>query len=301
MAEYLSRHPSTATAESNTVTNPRPSLYNALHQTYILAITSCAPSHPNLVMTSAVDGHVRVTNMSSPIADHAFCGRTRIGSNCLSWSDTFQSALSAEENNSIRGMALRRFHASVTVARQNANIVCLALSPLHTTALAGAADGSVDLFNPMRKVINPKLPNKQLTWFMHEWSRLRRRRHHRPPKATNTTNSGGNVGGGGGGDSGGPAEGDGYGNGAGHYGRHTEEEVEEDEGMARITEGFKVESPSLFRNVAGVEAADGAVPWTVYEAKSAVTHLAWNANAPCGGWAAAAMGTGLVRVEDLAV
>lgn len=40
---------------------------------------------------------------------------------------------------------------------------------------------------------------------------------------------------------------------------------------------------------------------TVHEEESAVTQACWNQNLSCGGWAAVGMGSGLVRVEDLAI
>ena len=72
-------------------------------------------------------------------------------------------------------------------------------------------------------------------------------------------------------------------------------------GISRISEGFKVDSPVLFKNSTALKLADGVYTATVFEGKSAITHLAWNPNVLCGGWAAAGMGSGLVRVEDLAI
>lgn len=70
-----------------------------------------------------------------------------------------------------------------------------------------------------------------------------------------------------------------------------------DGGVTRFTEGFKPTrdpNPRVFR--------EGLLTTlTVYEAKSAITHLVWNPNVLCGSWAVAAMADGIVRVEDLAV
>lgn len=46
---------------------------------------------------------------------------------------------------------------------------------------------------------------------------------------------------------------------------------------------------------------DGVVFSTIYEEQTAITAVAWNPNLPCGGWAAAGMGSGLVRVKGLAL
>ena len=75
-------------------------------------------------------------------------------------------------------------------------------------------------------------------------------------------------------------------------------------GISRITEGFALEKTSLSYTKAGREVwmvEDGAVLATIFEERSAVTQVCWNPNVLFGGVAAAAMGSGLVRVEDLAI
>ena len=69
-------------------------------------------------------------------------------------------------------------------------------------------------------------------------------------------------------------------------------------GTSRITEGYKVETTNLSKTVQ--KATEGTFV-TVYERESAVTQACWNPNLPCGGWVAVGMGSGLVRVQDLAV
>ncbi len=73
-------------------------------------------------------------------------------------------------------------------------------------------------------------------------------------------------------------------------------------GRVRFLDGFKVRSMKLLRSLTGdPRALGGVVVATIYEKETGVTALAWNPNLACGGWAAAGMGTGLVRVEDLAL
>ena len=74
------------------------------------------------------------------------------------------------------------------------------------------------------------------------------------------------------------------------------------EGMSRITEGYKLETANLMRMLKGdKKIKDGVVYSTIHEAETGVTQVAWNSNLRCGGWAAAGMGSGLLRVEDLAL
>ncbi|KAI9786617.1 MAG: hypothetical protein M1839_006168 [Geoglossum umbratile] len=75
-------------------------------------------------------------------------------------------------------------------------------------------------------------------------------------------------------------------------------------GISRITEGYAPEKTSLSYTQSGRDVwmvEDGAVLVTIFEERSAVTQVCWNPNISFGGVAAAAMGSGLVRVEDLAI
>lgn len=69
-------------------------------------------------------------------------------------------------------------------------------------------------------------------------------------------------------------------------------------GLSRITEGYKVETTNV--TIATKMRSDGMFV-TVHEEESAVTQACWNPNLGCGGWVAVGMGSGLVRVEDLAI
>lgn len=74
------------------------------------------------------------------------------------------------------------------------------------------------------------------------------------------------------------------------------------DGMSRILDGFKVETVSMARTLVGdKKIKDGSVYATIYEEETAVTQVVWNPNLHCGGWVAAGMGSGLLRVEDLAL
>ena len=78
-----------------------------------------------------------------------------------------------------------------------------------------------------------------------------------------------------------------------------EQDLEIREGVSRITESYKLESEQLAKSDKGGE--KGIVYSTIFEDEAAVTCVVWNPNLRCGGWAAAGMGSGLVRVEDLAI
>ena len=162
----------------------------------------------------------------------------------------------------------------LTFAKAEGQVVSIAAGKVHASVLVGSADGSVMVTNPMRKVLNTKEAQFQQTWFKHEWV-------HRP-----SGQDGGEIGSG--------AEGkDGDSSHGGNLPR---------EGISRITEGYKVESLQVLKSEKGKLKLKDASPYsTIHEEESGVTQVAWNPNLHCGGWAAAGMGCGLVRVENLAI
>ncbi|KAI9830389.1 MAG: hypothetical protein M1826_004812 [Phylliscum demangeonii] len=265
-ADFLSgtAFPASSSTSSCPATNARPIFVHALHSTYILTLTCCYPSHPTLLLTTAMDGNVRMTDMRAPTTETVFSMRSRSANTTLAWCDTMQSALAADETNIIRLIPARRFYSSISVGRAVASAAVIATSPIHTTVLVGAADGTAIAVNPWRRYVNARRSTPQINWFAHEWRR----------------------------DGGGGADG----------------------GVARLTEGFRVEAHHIktaLPDAAGAGAESEAqtaassreaqIAAYTHEPNSAVSHLVWNPNVLCGGWAVAALATGLIRVEDLAV
>ncbi|KAL4820842.1 hypothetical protein BDW67DRAFT_172384 [Aspergillus spinulosporus] len=73
-------------------------------------------------------------------------------------------------------------------------------------------------------------------------------------------------------------------------------------GISRFYDGFRAESISLLRNMTGDrKMVNGTMVVTIYEEETHVTALSWNPNQSCAGWAAAGLGCGLLRIEDLAM
>ncbi|EFE40706.1 transcription factor TFIIIC complex subunit Tfc6, putative [Trichophyton verrucosum HKI 0517] len=71
--------------------------------------------------------------------------------------------------------------------------------------------------------------------------------------------------------------------------------------VVKFYDGFKAETASLAKGSSAQDKEIGQVGMmTVYEEQTAITAIAWNPNASCSGWACAGMGSGLLRVEDLA-
>ncbi|KAI9044421.1 transcription factor TFIIIC subunit TFC6 [Aspergillus affinis] len=73
-------------------------------------------------------------------------------------------------------------------------------------------------------------------------------------------------------------------------------------GTSRFFDGFLAESASLLRNMSGDrKMMDGTMIITLYDEETHVTSISWNPNQACAGWATAAVGCGLIRIEDLAM
>lgn len=73
------------------------------------------------------------------------------------------------------------------------------------------------------------------------------------------------------------------------------------QGMSRITEGYKGEKVNLGMKDGG-KLKDSVSESTIYEEETAVAALSWNPNdSGCGGWLAVGWGSGLVRIQDMAI
>ena len=258
----------------STSPKPRTFIYSSISTTYILSLTPCAPSHPHFLLTLPATGHTLLTDLSRPaqiLGSTVSSSRVRIAQRGLAWHPFLQLAVHLEDN-FVKGSPLRRMFASTTLARARGSVTALAVSGCHPCVLVGSAGGEVVAVNPVEKVLEMKGRSWVLRWFGHEWRR----------------GSGGDGGGSGGMevDSGG--------------GGHDPVSVGGD-GVSRITEGFKIEHNYLSKEDRRKRKQRDTVPvMTVHEGKSAVSALAWNTNVEVGGWAAAGMGDGLLRIEDIA-
>jgi len=255
---------------------PQPHFYHSLHQSYILSLSSTFPNSPHFLASTSIDGYLRLTDIRAPTTDYVLSSRTRNMPPAMGYHPHIQCFLSSEENDFLKALPLRRLFSVITFARAEGHVLDIGVGQVHASVLVGGADGSAMVTNPMRKVINSKASQWQLAWFKHEWVPK--------PKPTTTPNDAAD-------------------------GPHEREDRDEGDtwqlprpGISRITEGYKIDSLSLLRNGRGLgKLPDGPPFSTIYEEESGITQVCWNSNLHCGGWAAAGMGSGLVRVEDLAI
>ncbi|MCJ1402553.1 hypothetical protein MMC11_005773 [Xylographa trunciseda] len=251
----------------------RPWFYHSLHHSYILSLVSTYPSQSHFLVSASMDGYLRLTDIRNPIADFVLSPRSRMLNSAIDYHPYIQSFMHSEDNDYFRALPLRRFFSVIMFGKSEGPVLSTAVGKVHPCVLFGSADGTVLATNPMRKVLSFKQMQYQQIWFRHEWV----------PKAQPPRNEGNE------GTQGVPS--------AAAEDRHVTRE-----GMSRITEGYKVETVDYLKSSkVKLKGRDGTVLATVYEEESGVTQVAWNPNLHCGGWAAAGMGSGLVRIEDLAI
>ena len=243
---------------------PRPWFFKLISETYILNITSGYPSRPHILFTTSMSGYLRMTDLRAPVSDSVESARFRLGSPTLAWHEASQCLLTCDETPNLRSLPIRRFFSSMLLHKLPAPShlsQTLVTSPVHSCVLIGLTNGSIIATNPLRRIQHSRSPIFSQKWFHHEFSAS-------TPRAREL---GGEAG-----------------------------------GVVRFSDGFKVENASAREKKQVLEAKKnkgetGLNLLTVYEEKTCITALGWNPNLHCGGWAAAGMGSGLLRVEDVAL
>ncbi|KAF2761268.1 hypothetical protein EJ05DRAFT_257978 [Pseudovirgaria hyperparasitica] len=257
---------------------PKPFFYELIHDTYILSISSAYPSHPHLVTTTSMDGFFYLFDIRSPKIDKSWPPRSRIGPPTTVWSDHCQGWLSPDDHCLVKLFSMRRVFSYVAVGRGDGIVGCLATSPVHLSALMGTHSGHVHVTNPERKIFDSRTLAWQQTWFLHEWKSAQ----------CNEDESDATM-----------ADDDDFANGPLHH-KPDSKEVRS-KPLVRITEGYNPVEVQMNGVEATADGDDFDASFTIHEEQTAITSTSWNPNLNYGGWAAAGMGSGLVRVEDISI
>ncbi|KAL8822132.1 MAG: hypothetical protein Q9191_007126 [Dirinaria sp. TL-2023a] len=251
---------------------PAPYFYETIHSTYIRTIVSAYPSHPNLVCTSSSSGYLRLTDIRSPASDYVLSARVHWAPSTIIYSAALTCFITSDEGGMIKGLPLRRFWSQFGFVKGDSEVTSLALGHVHTSVLVGFADGTLLAANLMQRFVmgRSKAMLQQKVW-RHEW-------------APSTVDA--------------PRE----------EAQDETHKHRQSKGTSRITEGYKVEKAILapmHTDLNKMEIArTGILPYmytTTYDKQTAVRQINWNPNEAWGGWAASGMGSGLVRIENLAV
>lgn len=245
----------------------KPNLYTPVHTTYILEISSAYPISPDLVATASMDGHVQLTSLSDPSSDVANAPRSRITSACLTYCPQLQAFFTSDESDYLRMYPQRRIFSSTAVCKATSSISAISRGSLrHPIMLYGSVGGDAVITNPLSRALTARGRHFEQRWFCYEWLR-----QTTATADTNTTNAG----------------------------------ASEDDyapGISKFTDIFPAEPPVLLAaQLNDKRTLNGVAGLTIFEEATALTGMSWNPNARCAGWAAVGMGSGLVRVEDLAI
>lgn len=290
----------------------------SVHVTQILDITSGFPSHPYYIATSPVGGCTTLTDLNLPSAETTYIPLHSVVNfqpNLLDWNDHIQGYFSMHPSptpqNTVVGYAhIKFFVQSRALLTADSPPMCIASGKTHPFTLVGCADGSLWVFNPMRVLMKERGDElHKLQILQHEF---------RPPQRTASCAIKNNRG-------------------AVRILQGFKPVFNNNprmEMMAEYLRRLKMMKPANLRRPVkdknqkrkshkkkgaesdgdeegenGMRLSDEAYlaqvleksKTVVHESRTRITVAAWNPNVEFGWWAAAAMGSGLVKIMDLGV
>ena len=242
-------------------------------QTYLMSITTAYPSFPSLLASSSASGYTRLTSLVSPASSFVQSRRSYNAPTTIVYHHALYGCMLPDDGKeAVTYTGLRFWGNSVGTADATGygGIPALDVGKVHAAVAFGTADGRVVVTNPIRKILKPKGRAWQLTLFKHEWVR-------KPGQSTETEDNTMNC-----------LVGDRV------------------EGISRITESYKPQPADVDRSyrssiLPAIRGGASRLTTTIYEEETGVTAVCWNPNLSCGGWLAVGWGSGLARVEDVAV
>lgn len=285
----------------------------SVHTTHVVDIVSGFPSHPYHIATSPVGGCTSLTDLTLPSAEMTFIASPNVNFQCnlLDWNDHLQGFFtmhpSLSPQNTVVGWAhIKFFVQSRMLLTAESPPMCIASGKTHPFTLVGCADGSLWAFNPMRGLMKDRYDEiHKLQILQHEF---------RPPRkvpsmaadktirgAVKITQGFRSV----------------FNNNA-----RTDIHARYEDYLKRqkMKKPLNLRKPGRIRNRKkagdsededegdnGMKLADEAFiaktvdqkKVVVHESSTRITVAAWNPNVEFGWWAAAAMGSGLIKIMDL--
>lgn len=291
-----------------------------IHSSPVMDISSSYPSHPFVIATLPVGGVATITDLSKPNGEMVYNPNLIIDfqPNLLAWSEHMRGFIGVwpsafPASGCISFMSARVFPQARLVLSLEGQPTCLAVGSCHPYVLVGSSDGSLWIVNVFRKVTFYRKASHKLKLFQHEYqeapstatandsedaeaaprgvSRILhgfRPLHNGHPKASRGLKM-----------------------------RQTQIEQTKNRKKAKAASAKKKGRAKDTTNTAQDNAApededagrvedqaDRPMPSgeiAVYAPLSRITSACWNPNVDFSWWAAAAMGSGLVRIMDLGV
>jgi transcription factor C subunit 6 len=309
-----------------------------VHTTHILDICSAYPSHPYSIATVPVSGCVTLVDLNSPTLETTYVPTPTVNfqQNLLAWSEHLQSFISlwpasSPANSNIGLFHHEHFPMPRSIFSGQTQLMCLDIGAVHPFMLVGCADGSLWSCNVATKLMRDR---HQKVWkmkiFEHEYrpvggpmsagdSREKVRgvvrilQGFKPEDNVHARSEGASL----------VKKGKGKTEKRGQATkgkkptaarrnkvtggllppRETDFVAEDDE-VDGVEEMVMAEEPSgKTRGPLRTDTVsfDGARRMVLHEPLTRITNVEWNPNLDFGCWAAAAMGSGVVRVMDLGV
>ncbi|KAI0400559.1 hypothetical protein F4802DRAFT_584646 [Xylaria palmicola] len=284
---------------------------HAIHSTAIMDIVSGYPSDPFIVSTVPIGGVLTLTDLNRPSGETTYHPNMMVSlqPNLLAWSphlrgyaSIWPSAFAGNPNLTflpVRGFPLCRHLITV-----NGQPTSISIGACHPYLLIGSTDGSVWVFNILRKLSSHREKTLKIKLFQHEY--------HAPPPSTAT--SGGKES-----ESRGACrilhgflpEPNSHPTGVKmaetqrlNREKGSKKGRAKNKGKAKA-KGEPEKSQSKTSGPAEGEVDDEAAmtsgpgPIVLYEPQTRITIVTWNPNVEFSWWAAAAMGSGLVKIMDV--
>ncbi|KAI0016481.1 WD40-repeat-containing domain protein [Xylariomycetidae sp. FL0641] len=288
-----------------------------IHSSPIMDIVSCYPSEPFVVGTVPMGGFSTITDLSRPNAEMSYHPNSVVAlqPNMLAWTDQLRGFVMPWPSSYPANMTLTFVHSRVFPASRHLLSVdvpptSIAVGVCHPFALVGTADGSVWTMNMLLKVVTHRPSGVKMKVFQHEYlataaertgvvaengkinmARGRARiltgflseRNTHPTSMRGGQTLSANV-------------------------EKAKKKRNDDlaQGKGKGKDKGRAATPPAVDSVEEVNNLEGEVGGPkdtiiIHEPQTRITALAWNPNVEFSWWAAAAMGSGLVRVMDLGI
>ncbi|KAI3343038.1 hypothetical protein F4824DRAFT_444265 [Ustulina deusta] len=281
-----------------------------VHSTAITDIVSGYPSDPFLVSTVPIGGVLTITDLNRPSAETTYHPNMMVSlqPNLLAWSahlrgyaSIWPSAFAGNPN--LTFLPIRGFPVCRHLITVNGQPTCLSIGACHPYIITGTTDGSIWVFNILRKLSSHREKTLKVKLFQHEFhassSIAKSDEEEAKPRGAcrilhgflpepNTHPTGVKM--------------------AETQRLNREKNTKDGQAKGKGNGKAKGKAPKSQSKTLGqpdgevdedAAMTSGPGPIVLYEPQTRITAVAWNPNVEFSWWAAAAMGSGLLRVMDV--
>ncbi|KAK6208421.1 hypothetical protein LQW54_006903 [Pestalotiopsis sp. IQ-011] len=147
-----------------------------VHSSPVMDVKSAYPSHPFIVASSPTGGVNTLTDLNRPNAELVYVPNLMVNfqPNLLAWCEHLRGFISlwsssSPANIALSFMSIRTWPQSRFVVAISGQPSCMAIGKCHPYLLVGSSDGSLWLSNPFRRVFYFKKKHRKVKLFQHEY------------------------------------------------------------------------------------------------------------------------------------